>query len=215
LLTKTLLPAATSQTPPLHVMNWVSNASAGGVVPAGVVPVPVSGALCGLFGALSTTVSCAERVPASVGLKTTETAHPVPGARVRPEQPSSTTVKSSVSPPPSAALLMKSDAVPVFVTVIVWGGLVVPVSRDAKVSDAGESATAGADGGGEDVEGLQPDSVAVVEVAPSLTVTRQVDEVYDGDSILNEPFEPLVPVTAPGSTVTFAFGSAPLPSTRS
>src|SRR4051794_5406224 len=62
--TKTLLPAPMSQTAPLQVMNWVSIATAGGVVPAGVVPIPVSGALCGLAGALSVIVSCAERVPA-------------------------------------------------------------------------------------------------------------------------------------------------------
>src|SRR6266851_6544347 len=49
LLTNTLLPAPMSQTPPLQVKNCVSIASGGGVP----VPVPVSGAVCGLPGALS------------------------------------------------------------------------------------------------------------------------------------------------------------------
>jgi hypothetical protein len=100
-----------------------------------------------------------------------ETLQLVPAASVRSEQPSLTTVKSSVFG--TAALLMNSDAVPVLVTVTCWGGLVVPVSREASVNEAGDSATAGADvdGGGEVVVGVQPASEADVDVEPSLTVT--------------------------------------------
>ena len=146
-------------------------------MPAGVVPVPVSGAFWGLLGALSVTVSWAERVPASVGEKVIETLQLAPTASVRPEQPSSTTVKSSVLG--TAAPLMKSDAVPVLVTVTSCGALVVPVSRAAKVSDVGDNETAGADidGGGDVVEGVHPASEADADVAPSPTVTRQVDEL--------------------------------------
>jgi hypothetical protein len=159
-------------------MNCVSNASAGGVWPAGVVPVPVSGAICGLAGALSVTANCAERVPASVGENVIATLQPVPAASVRPEHWSSTTVKSSLSPLPRAALEMKSGAVPVFVTVIDCGALVVPVSRAAKVSDVGESVTAGEElGGGGVPDGVQPESVAVADVDPSPTVTLHVDEL--------------------------------------
>ena len=59
LLTNTLLPAPMSQTPPLQVKNCVSIASGGGVP----VPVPVSGAVCGLPGALSVTLSVAVTFP--------------------------------------------------------------------------------------------------------------------------------------------------------
>src|SRR5215472_3225089 len=65
LLTNTLWPAPMSHAPPVQVKNWVLIAS-GGLVP---VPVPVSGAVCGLPGALSVTVSAADRVPAAVGEK--------------------------------------------------------------------------------------------------------------------------------------------------
>jgi len=215
LLTNTLLPAPMSQTPPPQVMNCVSIVSAGGVAPAGVVPVPVRGACCGLFGALSVTVSCAERVPASVGEKVIETLQLLPTGRVRPEQPSWTTVKSSVFG--TAALLMNSDALPVFLTVTCCGALVVPVSCAANVSDDGDSETAGAEvvGGGDVPEGVQPASRAVADVEPSLTVTWHVDELYGVDWILKAPVESLLPMIPPGLTVTVAFGSAPLPSTRS
>jgi hypothetical protein len=53
------------------------------------------------------------------------------------------------------------------------------VSRDAKVRDAGANEAAGAEveGGDEVVDGVQPASEADVEVEPSLTVTRHVDEL--------------------------------------
>jgi len=97
----------------------------------------------------------------------------VPTASVRPEQPSPTTRKSSVFG--TAALLMKSEEVPEFVTVISWEGLIVPVSCAANVSAVGEKETA-------DVpvlveEGVQPESEAEAEVAPSLTVILHVEEL--------------------------------------
>jgi hypothetical protein len=67
----------------------------------------------------------------------------------------------------------------VLVTITCCGALVVPVSRDAKVRDAGANEAAGAEveGGDEVVDGVQPASEADVEVEPSLTVTRHVDEL--------------------------------------
>jgi hypothetical protein len=67
----------------------------------------------------------------------------------------------------------------VLVTVTCCGALVVPVSCDAKVRDAGANEAAGAEveGGDEVVDGVQPASEADVEVEPSLTVTRHVDEL--------------------------------------
>src|SRR5437867_3743472 len=112
-----------SHAPPAHEKNRVSIASAGGAVPAGVVPVPVIGAVCGLPVASSLTISVAERAPASVGEKVTATAQLVPAASVRPEQPSLTSVKSSGLAPRTAALLMNSGALPVLATVTDWAAL--------------------------------------------------------------------------------------------
>src|SRR5205814_8616504 len=140
-------PAPTSPTPPAECVHGVWLAGPGAVVPAGVVPVPVSAAFCGLSGALPVTVRVAERVPASVGAKVTDIPQLVPTASVRPEQPSPTTVKSSGSAPRTAALFTNSGALPVLATVSNCGALVVPVSRAPKVSDDGESETAGAEVG--------------------------------------------------------------------
>jgi hypothetical protein len=113
------------------------------------VPVPVIGTVCGLLAALSVSVKVAERVPEAVGENVIETLQLAPAARVRPEQPSLTCVKSSGFAPRVAALLMNSEALPVFVTVIDCGALVVPIACAAKVSDVGEKVTAGTpDGAG-------------------------------------------------------------------
>jgi hypothetical protein len=97
---------------------------------------------------LSARTNVAERVPEAVGEKVIETLQLVPAARVSPEQPSPTCVKSSGFAPRVAALLMNSEALPMFVTVIDWGALVVPIACAAKVSDVGEKVTAGAAAGG-------------------------------------------------------------------
>jgi hypothetical protein len=91
---------------------------------------------------LSVNVKLAERVPEVVGEKVIETLQLVPAASVRPEQPSLTSVKSSVLG--TAALLMNNDALPVFVTVIDCGALVVPIAWEANVSVVGVNVTAGA-----------------------------------------------------------------------
>jgi hypothetical protein len=108
----------------------------------------VIGTVWGLLAALSVTMNVAERVPEAVGEKVIETLQLAPAARVRPEQPSFTCVKSSGFAPRVAALLMNSEALPVFVTVIDRGALVVPIACAAKVSDVGENVTAGAPAGG-------------------------------------------------------------------
>src|ERR687888_504668 len=100
LLTNTFCPAPTSQTPFAHVKNCVLIAS-GGFWP---VPVPVIGTVCGLLAALSVRGNAAERVPVPVGENVIATLQLVPGASVRPEQPSLTWVKSSAFVPRVAAL---------------------------------------------------------------------------------------------------------------
>jgi hypothetical protein len=62
---------------------------------------------------------------------------------------------------------------------------------------------------------VHPDSRTEADVAPSLTVTWHVGELYGEDSTLNAPLLSLVPVTAPGLIEMAWFGNAPLPSTRS
>ena len=144
LLTNTLWPAPMSQTPFAQVKKRESIAS-GGFWP---VPVPVIGTVCGLFAALSVRMNVADRVPDAVGENVIDTLQLVPGARVRPEQPSLTCVKSSGFAPRVAALLMNSDALPVFAMVIDCGALVVPIACAANVSDVGVNVTAGAPAGG-------------------------------------------------------------------
>jgi hypothetical protein len=77
--------------------------------------------------------------------------------------------------------------------------------------------SAGAPGGGGGWLGVQPESVAVAEVEPSLTVTLQVEEVNGSCWMRNAPVASAVPVTDCWGelTVIVAFGTAPLPSTRS
>src|SRR5579863_5638864 len=54
------------------------------LIPGVAVPVPVSPTVCGLPVALSVTVMAPERVPAAVGLKTTEIAQLAPEATLLP-----------------------------------------------------------------------------------------------------------------------------------
>jgi hypothetical protein len=122
LLTNTLEPAPMSQTPFAQPKKRVSIASAG-FCP---VAVPVIGTVWGLLAALSVSVKFAERVPEAVGENVIATLQLDPAASVRPEQLSFTSVKSSVFG--TAALLMNNDAVPLFLTVIDCGALVVPIA---------------------------------------------------------------------------------------
>ena len=57
-------------------------------------------------------------------------------------------MKSSGFAPRVAALLMNSEAVPVFLIVIDCGALVVPIACAANVSDVGVNVTAGVPVGG-------------------------------------------------------------------
>jgi uncharacterized membrane protein YgcG len=163
------------------------------------VPVPEIGTVCGLPAALSVRMNVADRAPAAVGWNVTAMTQLAPTGSVRPEQPSLVWVKSSGCVPRVAALLMNSGALPVLATVTDCGALRVPVSCGPKVSEDGENVTGadaggggggGAGGGGGDAGGgggggaggggvvvEQPDSVAVAEVEPSLTVTRHVGEL--------------------------------------
>lgn len=74
-------------------------------------PVPLSGTVCGLFGALSVAVSVAVREPLAVGVNVTFTAQFVPPARLAPQVlPAS--AKSPLFAPVIEILLMFSAALP-------------------------------------------------------------------------------------------------------
>jgi hypothetical protein len=62
--------------------NWLPKASDDGDRPTGVTPVPLSCALCGLFEALSLTVSVPVRTPSAVGVKVAEILQLPPAASV-------------------------------------------------------------------------------------------------------------------------------------
>ena len=56
----------------LAFTNWLPKASDDGDRPTGVTPVPLSCAVCGVFEALSLTVSVPVRAPGAVGVKVIE-----------------------------------------------------------------------------------------------------------------------------------------------
>src|SRR3954447_658092 len=114
------------------------------------------GTVCGLAGALSVRMKVAERVPVAFGEKLMATLQLVPAGNVRPEQPSSTCVKSSGFAPRVAALLMNSEPLPVFVIVIDCGALVVLIACAPNVSEVGVNVTAGVPVGGGGGGGVPP-----------------------------------------------------------
>ena len=66
----------------LAFTNWLPKASDDGDRPTGVTPVPLSCAVCGLFEALSRTVSVPLRTPSAVGVNMAEILQLPPAARV-------------------------------------------------------------------------------------------------------------------------------------
>ena len=66
----------------LAFTNWLPKARDDGDRPTGVTPVPLSCAVCGVFEALSPTVSVPVRTPSAVGVKVTETLQLPPAASV-------------------------------------------------------------------------------------------------------------------------------------
>ena len=97
---------------------------------AGVTPVPLSPAPCGLFVALSITEIVAVRLPVAVGRKSTWIVHDAPTATNVPTHRSLLSPKSSGSVPPCRSPLMNSGAVPVLVSMTFCGALTVPTSCD-------------------------------------------------------------------------------------
>jgi hypothetical protein len=113
------------------------------VVVVGVAPVPESGTLWGVAGALSAMSRLAVRVPVALGVKVTDKVQLDEGAIVAPLHVSADLAKSAAFAPDSVTLLTISGAFPVFWTVMVCAVLVVPVFWEAKVRLVGLSVTCG------------------------------------------------------------------------
>jgi hypothetical protein len=109
-------------------------------------PVPLSATAWGEVGALSAMVTLAVRFPAIVGVNITVTVQVPAGAMLLPTQVFVLLKSPGLVPVMLTALTVKA-AFPLFVTVISWLALVVPMFWLAKVRLAGESATPGAAGG--------------------------------------------------------------------
>ena len=111
----------------------------------GIVPVPVSGTVSGLFGSLVVMTSVPVRTPAAVGVKVTfivQLADVVMGAAAQ-------VLDGKPKSPVASMSEIDSGFAPMFVRVIERGVLVVftpclPKSNEAGVTEAAEDAAAGA-----------------------------------------------------------------------
>jgi hypothetical protein len=87
---------------------------------AGMPPVPLKLAVCGLPAALSVTLKAPLRVPTAVGVNVTLIVHVPFTASVLPQ------LLVCAKSPLTAMLLIVSAPVPLFVNVTVWAAEVVP-----------------------------------------------------------------------------------------
>jgi hypothetical protein len=102
------------------------------------VPVPVSDTLCWLPEALSVTVTEPDRIPVAVGVKVTLIEQFAPAASVVPQ------VFVWAKFPVLVIAEIVSGALPVFESVVVWAGLVLPTNCPPNAKLAGESVALGA-----------------------------------------------------------------------
>jgi hypothetical protein len=121
------------------VVPTVSEGKVGGAgkLTTGPVPVPLKLTVCGLLPALSVNERLPEFVPTAVGVKVTVTAHEpdaATGLEVEQVVPEAAIAKGPVVPVAVNVRL----ALPVFVSVTVCDGLVVPTGSDGKVGGAGK-----------------------------------------------------------------------------
>jgi hypothetical protein len=136
-------------------------------VTAGWLPLPLSGTVCGLPGALSVTERLALRLPVALGLKLTEIEQLAPGARVEGESGQVfVCAKSPASAPVIPIELIVSAPLPELVRVTLCAELVVPTCCWPKLRLVGEKLTAGA------VATPVPLSATVCGEAGALSVTE-------------------------------------------
>jgi len=104
---------------------------------AGAVPVPLNATVCGEPVALSAIESVAAKLAANAGVKVTETVQLAAAASELPQVVVS--AKSVGLAPVMVMPVIESAALPVFISVAVCAGAVVPTVVDAKVIVAGAS----------------------------------------------------------------------------
>jgi hypothetical protein len=120
--------------------NWLGHCIPRGVhLPA--IPVPLRETICGLPGALSVMLSAAVRVPDAVGLNLTLMLQLAPAGSELPQVWVCT--KSPALVPVIAMLLMVKLAVPVLLSVTIFGALVVPINWAEKVRRVGDKVAFG------------------------------------------------------------------------
>ena len=108
-------------------------------------PVPLKVMFCGLPAALSAIDTLALREPAAVGVNVTLIVQDAPAANVlEPVGQVLVCAKSPAFVPVSPMLLMLSPALPLFVSVMLWGLLLVPTFWLLNVRLVGFRLTAGA-----------------------------------------------------------------------
>jgi hypothetical protein len=108
-----------------------------GISVVGSTPVPDSGTVCGLSGALSVNVRVPVSAPNTVGVKMTFTVHLAAAARIVPH------VLAEIAKLPLVAmLLILSEPAPLLVNVTVLAALVVLMATLPKLSAAGDNVTA-------------------------------------------------------------------------
>jgi hypothetical protein len=117
-----------------------ANVALAGVNVACGTPVPDSGTVCGLFGALSVIVRFPVRTPSWVGVKVTLITQLFPARTVLPQ---GFVLVVWAKSPLVAMLLMFSVAVPVLVSVTVFPAAVTPTTTLAHVREVGTRVTAG------------------------------------------------------------------------
>jgi len=124
----------------------MSRAAPAGVsagIAAAAAPVPWNTTVSGLEGASVGISRDADLTPCAVGLNTADTWHDAPGVRSRPEQSSSTKVKSPGFRPASDNDLMLRLPAPVLVTVRVCDGELAPGATSPKRIQVSEMVTCG------------------------------------------------------------------------
>jgi hypothetical protein len=126
----------------------------GDKVAAEVVPVPARPTVWGLRGASSVMLTAALRLPAAMGVNVTLTWQESFGAKVGPQV--LVCAKSLASVPLRAMFESVNVVAPVFVSVAIWGELVVPIACCPKVRLRGSTESAS--------KGLWPRKMRVCQV---------------------------------------------------
>jgi hypothetical protein len=137
----------------------------------GAVPLPLRLTFVGPLGSLVVTVSVPVRDPFAVGWKVTLTEHEAFAARLAPHV--FVCAKSPVIETPETV----SELEPVFVIVVVWAPLVVPVVTEPKLSAVGLACTP--TGGGFGGVGHGPQYVVLhPELPPPSTIVKPTPQLY-------------------------------------